>query len=107
MNKNTARKTSPATPSTKLRREIKLDESQFAIYKTGKIDILNPAGEPIDVIGDNTRQLNKFGSNEDVANSLCLISELLLGNQHGAELSPFAIAGLADLLSRAEGIIAR
>lgn len=105
--KNAARKNPSATPATKLRREIKLDESQFAIYKTGKIDILNPAGEPIDVIGDNTKQLNKFGSTEDLANSLCLVSELLLGNQNGAELTPHAIAGLADLLSRAEGIIAR
>ncbi len=106
MKVNSSRKTS-ATPATKLRREIKLDESQFAIYNTGKLDIVAPNGETVDVIGKTTEQLNKFGDREDVANSLCLISELLLGNQNGAELSPFAVAGLADLLSRAEGIIAR
>lgn len=107
MKANNARKTSPATPATKLRREIKLDESQFAIYKTGKIDIVAPNGETVDVIGKTTEQLNKFGEREDIANSLCLVSELLLGNHKGAELTPHAIAGLADLLARAEGIIAR
>jgi hypothetical protein len=107
MKTNSARKTSPATPAIKPGRVINLDESQFAIYNTGKIDIVAPNGETVDVIGKTTEQLNKFGAHEEVANSLCLVSESLLGNQHGTELSPHAIAGLADLLSRAEGIIAR
>lgn len=88
MKSNFARKKSSATPATKLRREIKLDESQFEIYKNGKIDILNPAGKPIDVIGINTKQLNKFDSNEDVANSLCLLRNMLLGNQIWSRASP-------------------
>jgi hypothetical protein len=90
---------------TNLRREIKLDESQFAIYKTGTIDILNPSGEPIDCIGNETKQLNDFGSREEIANNLRLIEELLLCSSDGIQLSEHAVAGLAETLARAERIV--
>lgn len=105
MKANSARKNPSATPTTKLRREIKLDESQMAIYKTGTIDILDPTGKPIDVIGQPTKQLNELGSREDLANSLRLIEELLLCGHDGIRLSEFAVAGLADTLSRAEKML--
>lgn len=105
MKSNSARKKSSATTAIKLRREIKLDESQMAIYKTGTIDILDPTGEPIDVIGQPTKQLNELGSREDLANSLRLIEELLLSSHDGIQLSAFAVAGLAETLSRAERMI--
>lgn len=104
---NAARKNSPATPETKIRREIKLDASLFAIYKTGTIDILNPDGEPIDCIGKTTKQLNDNQVSEDTANNLRLIEELILGNTNGLQLSEHAIAGLANSLSQAQRIIER
>lgn len=108
MKTTAARKTSSATnPETNHRRVIQLDESLYAIYKTGTIDILTPDGEQVDCIGRTTTQLNKFGSHEDVANNLRLIEELMLGNTEGLTLSPCAIAGLADVLSRAEGLLER
>ncbi len=107
MTATSARKKSSATSATKLRREIKLDESQFAIYKTGSIDILNPSGQAIDVIGDGTKKLNELGSRDEIANSLRLVYELLSGNVEGVQLSPFAAAGLVDLLSRTEQMIDR
>lgn len=107
MKANSNRKNSSATPATKLRREIRLDESQFAIYKTGTLDILDPTGEPIDCIGQPTKQLNELGSREDLANSLRLIEELLLCSHDGIQLSEYAVAGLAETLSRAERMIDR
>lgn len=105
MKTNSACKTSPATPETKLRREIKLDASQFAIYKTGTIDILNPDGEPIDCIGTRTNDLNHAEKRENFANQLRLIEELLLSSTDGIQLSEYAVAGLANTLSQAEGMI--
>lgn len=92
---------------TNLRREIQLDESQFAIYNTGKLDILNPDGEPIDVIGTITKRLNETEERERVANNLRLLEELFLGNVAGANLSEHAIAGLSHALSEAQEIIGR
>lgn len=77
----------------------------MAIYKTGTIDILNPAGESIDTLGNTTKQLNEFGSREDFSNSLRLIEKLLLSSTDGIQLSEYAVAGLAETLSRAERII--
>lgn len=105
MKTNAARKNSSATPETKLRREIKLDALQFAIYNTGTTDILNPDGEPIDCIGHITTQLNTIGSREEVANNLRLIEELPLSSIDGIQLSEHAVAGLAETLSRAERMI--
>ncbi|WP_331352553.1 hypothetical protein [Cellvibrio sp. UBA7671] len=105
MKTNSARKTSPATPETKLRRVIKLDASQFAIYTTGTIDILNPDGEPIDCIGNTVTLLNSNEAREKLANNLRLIEELLLNSHDGIQLSEHAVAGLAETLSRAERMI--
>ena len=107
MKTNSARKNSSATPATKLRRVIKLDESQFAIYKTGTLDILDPTGEPIDCIGQPTKQLNDATAREELANNLRLIEELLLCSNDGIQLSEYAVAGLANTLSRAERMIER
>ncbi len=105
MKTNAARKNSPATPETKLRREIRLDASQFAIYKTGTIDILNPDGEPIDCIGNTVTLLNSNEAREKFTNNLCLIQELLLSSIDGIQLSEHAVAGLAETLSQAERMI--
>lgn len=107
MKTNAARKNSPATPETKLRSVIKLDASQFAIYNTGTIDILNPDGDPIDVIGTETKLLNEIDSHDKVTNNLRLIEELLLGKTDGAQLSVYTIAGLSYALSQAQKIIER
>lgn len=105
MKANSNRNTSAVTPETKLRRVIKLDASQFAIYKTGTIDILNPDGEPIDCIGNTVTLLNSTEAREKFTNNLCLIQELLLSSIDGIQLSEHAVAGLADTLSRAERMI--
>lgn len=105
MKANSNRKNSAVVPSEKIRRVIKLDASQMAIYNTGSIDILNPEGEPIDCIGNIVTQLNSNDSREQLANSLCLIEELLLSSTDGIQLSEHAVAGLADTLSRAERMI--
>lgn len=107
MKANSARKTSPAIPATKLRREIQLDQSQMAIYKTGTIDILNPEGEPIDCIGKITKELNDNRIVDDTLKHLRLVEELLLGNTDGLDLSVDAIEGLANLLSQAQQVIER
>lgn len=90
-----------------LRREIKLDESQFAIYKTGKLDILDPTGEPIDALGSGTKLLNENEAREHVANNLRLVEELFLNCNDGVQLSEYAIAGLAHSLSQAQKLIER
>jgi hypothetical protein len=105
MKTNSARKNSPTTPEIKLRRVIKLDASQFAIYNTGTIDILNPDGEPIDCIGNTVTLLNSNEAREKFTNNLCLIQELLLSSIDGIQLSEHAVAGLVDTLSRAERMI--
>lgn len=105
MNKNTAHKNPPATFPEKFRREIQLDESQMAIYKNGSIDILDPAGKPIDRIGQSTKWLNDSDSREDVVNNLRLIEELLLNSIDGVELSERAVVGLADTFARAQRMI--
>lgn len=105
MKTNAVRKNSPATPETKLRREIKLDASQFAIYKTGTIDILNPDGEPIDCIGNTVIELNTTDEREDFSNQLRLVEELLLCSRGGVELSEHAIAGLAITISKMQRLI--
>lgn len=104
MKKTTATKNLSAPD---FRRVIQLDESQMAIYKTGTIEILNPAGEQIDCIGKITKQLNDDQIIEDTANNLRLIEELMLGNNEGLQLSQQAIAGLAHSLSQAQQIIER
>ena len=64
MKANSARKNSSATQSSapKHRRVIQLDESLYAVYKNGTIDILTPNGDPVDYIGNKTTLLNKFGA---------------------------------------------
>lgn len=57
MKTNTARKKFLCNTGH-FRREIQWDQSQLAIYTTGKLDILDPTGEPIDVIGTQTKQLD-------------------------------------------------
>ena len=104
MKKTTATKNLSAQD---FRRVIQLDESQMAIYKTGTIEILNPAGEQIDCIGKITKQLNDDQIIEDTANNLRLIEELMLGNNEGLQLSQQAIARLAHSLSQAQQIIER
>jgi hypothetical protein len=105
MKTNSNRKNSAVIPSEKIRRVIKLDASQLAIYNNGTIDILNPDGEPIDCIGNTVTLLNSNEAREKFTNNLCLIQELLLSSIDGIQLSEHAVAGLAETLSRAERMI--
>jgi hypothetical protein len=105
MKANSNRKHSTVIPSEKIRRVIKLDASQLAIYNNGTIDILDPDGEPIDCIGTRVTELNQAEKREQFSNQLRLIEELLLNSRDGIQLSEFAVAGLANTLSQAEVMI--
>lgn len=102
MKKTSAKK----SPAFNTRRVITLDESQYAIYLTGKIDICCPDGEVIDGVGklisDKAFALQK----EFAVDNLRLIEDLIRScGDKPLEISDRGALGLANAFWQAQKII--
>lgn len=102
MKKTSAKKLSPFHPC----RVITLDESQYAIYLSGKIDICNPQGEVIAGIGrvidDKVAEFNR----EMAVDNFHLLEDLIRScNGNQLEISDRGALGLANAFWQAQKMI--
>lgn len=104
MKKTSAKKSSAFHPS----RLITLDESQYQIYLSGKIDICNPDGEVIDGIGSLISEKAAEQKREFAIENLRLIEDLIRScGDRPIELSNYGTIGLANALMHAQEMIGR
>lgn len=111
MKKTSAKKSSPFHPC----RLITLDESQYEIYLSGKIDICSPDGELIDGIGklisDKVTEIRKKAAEEKrefAIDNLRLIEDLIRScGDRPIELSNYGAIGMANALMHAQEMIGR
>jgi hypothetical protein len=99
MNKS-ARKTA-SLPLQQTRRVIQLDQSQFALYQSGQIDIYAPDGTRLESIGHFPAEENRTR----FVDQLSLVEALVVNCNGQLELSDRAIASLADLLNKSQKMI--
>jgi hypothetical protein len=99
-----ARKTA-SLPLQKSRRVIQLDQSQFALYRTGRLDILSPTGELLDYVGDHKKLIAAQENNEKLYNQLSLVEDIMVSSTGELHLSPRAIEGLASLMAQSREFI--
>lgn len=97
---HTAKKTT-SIPLQKTRRVIQLDQSQYQLYLKGQLDIYSPDALLLESIGE---PLNKTEAEVDqyrLRDQLSLVEALVVTSSGQLELSERALAGLADMLYRA------
>lgn len=88
--------------STKARRILVLDPSQFALYQTGDIDVQSPSGEHLNTIGHWQNKAEVEVSLYRLQDQMHLVECLLRNGKYPLELSERAGAGLVEMLDRAQ-----
>jgi hypothetical protein len=104
MNKPASKKSSKSVsniPLQKNRRVIQLDQSQYALYLSGQIDIYSPDAIRLESIGHFPQAENRTR----VVDQLSLVEALVVNCNGQLELSDRAIASLADLLNQSQKMI--
>lgn len=85
----------------KNRRIIVLDPSQYALYQSGTIELRAPDGEVLESLGHYMRKAETEVAKERVRLELHLLVSLLGCANGFVELDKTAIAGMQDVLHRA------
>jgi len=88
-------------PLQKSRRVIQLDQSQYALYMSGQLDIYSPDAMRLTSIGHVPEQDNRAC----FAGQLSLVETLVVTSTGELQLSETALAGLADMLNRAQNYL--
>lgn len=88
-------------PLQKSRRVIQLDQSQYALYLSGQIDIYSPDAIRLESIGHFPAQERRTS----FVDQLSLVEALVVNCNGQLELSDRAIASLADLLNQSQKLI--
>ena len=102
MKKTSAQK----SPQFDSRRLITLNESQYAIYLTGKIDICSPEGEVIDGIGRLISDKAKSMQKEFAIDNLRILEDLIRNCDYKPlEISQEGAIGLANAIWQAQELI--
>ncbi|UUA73098.1 hypothetical protein [Cellvibrio sp. QJXJ] len=90
-------------PLQKSRRVIQLDQSQYALYLSGQLDIYSPDAMRLESIGHFPQSENRTR----FVDQLSLVEALVVNCNGQLELSERAIASLADLLNQSQKMIAQ
>jgi hypothetical protein len=93
--------------TTKARRIVTLDESQYQLYQRGQIEIQAPNGEFLKAIGTTMDQAETEVDLYRLQDQLHLVEALLFNTQGQLELNERAVAGLVQVLSDARGFLNR
>lgn len=89
-------------PLQKSRRVIQLDQSQYALYLSGQIDIYSPDGLRLNSVGHLPAQEHRTR----FVDQLSLVEALVVNCNGQLELSDRAIASLAEMLNESQKLIA-
>src|SRR5687768_2828470 len=84
---------------------IKLDSSQFNYYQQSSIEFQSPEGDHLETIGYDIQKELKENHIDQLREQIVLLQSLCEKVTQEVELPPTAIAGLADLLFRMQGVI--
>lgn len=103
---NSACKATELSTAKKSRRVITLDPAQYAVYQKGHLDIVSPEGDLLTGIGVAIDRRVVELTREEGTNILYLLEGLVVNAHGGLELSERAVAGLADMLQRANKLLA-
>jgi hypothetical protein len=102
--KKSAKKVSDI-PLQKSRRVIQLDQSQYALYQSGQLDIYAPDSTPLKSIGARLDADELEVERYKLHDQISLVESLVVTSNGQLELSERAIAGLAQMLSDAKDLI--
>jgi hypothetical protein len=95
--KKSAKKVSDI-PLQKSRRVIQLDQSQYALYQSGQLDIYSPDALLLESIGEALNTAEAEVHRYKLRDQLSLVEALVINSSGQLELSESATAGLAQLL---------
>lgn len=84
--------------TSKNRRIVTLDPSQFALYQSGNIELHSPQGELLDTVGTYMQKIEAQTSHDRLQNRIHLVECLLRNANYPLELSEEAGAGMVELL---------
>jgi hypothetical protein len=99
--KNTAKKSAQLSPQH-TRRVIQLDQSQYALYQSGHIEIHAPDDSLLETVGERIAAAEAEVHRSKLHDQLSLVSALVINTNGHLELTDHAAAGLADLLFEAQ-----
>ena len=88
-------------PLQKSRRVIQLDQSQYALYLSGQLDIYSPDAMLLESVGHFPDQEHRTR----FVDQLSLVEALVVNCNGQLELTDRAIASLADMLNESQKLI--
>lgn len=89
----------------KSRRVIQLDQSQFALYQSGSIEIHAPDGSLLETVGERIAAAEAEVHRSKLHDQLSLVGALVINTNGHLELTDHAAAGLADLLFQSQQLL--